>query len=306
MVGKPQTLSKGQTEEVVSIFRKKLFTWGLAFLTIFTGVTGLSLWGIKEQLENIAIQRIAKQFEEPNISSLMRQVAEQQSKSILKKQVNPEVTRFKNEVSSKIDEFEKYLTELKAKYEQDYASLASEVATLKKRNEIMKLGDLGTQAADRSSLEELEKISRESKDVSIKTAADSEIARIKSFWLGITRLKGRNLTKNGETKKDEDFTTAELIQAMLSSPEWDVRDLAARALQKRKEKGVPEALMKCIKDDRNLEVVKDAMKSFEDVTGYDSPDVFSSIYIEKWWAEHGEETTAELKDSQTDQTEPRH
>ena len=76
--------------------------------------------------------------------------------------------------------------------------------------------------------------------------------------------------------------------------------MAAQALRKRKEKGVPEALMKCIKNDRNLEVVKDAMKSFEGVTGYDSPDVFSSDYIEKWWVEHGEETTAKFEDSQTD------
>lgn len=306
MAGKPQTFSKGQTEKVVSIFRKQLLTWGIAFLAILTGVTGLSLLGIKKQVEKIAIQRIAKQFEEPYISSLMKQVAEQQSKSILEQQVNPEVTRFKNEVNSNIDEFDKYLTELKAKYEQDYASLSSEVTILKKRNEIMKLGDLGTQAADRSALEELEKISRESEDASLKTAANSEIARIKSFWLGITRLKGRNLIKNGEVKKDEDFTTAELIQTMLSNPKWDVRALAAQALRKRKEKGVPEALMKCIKNDRNLEVVKDAMKSFEGVTGYDSPDVFSSNYIEKWWVEHGEETTAKLKDSQPDQTEPRH
>lgn len=306
MVGKPQTFSKGQAEEVVSIFRKQVLTWGLVFLAIFTGVTGLSLWGIKKQVEKIAIQRIAKQFEEPYISSLMKQVAEQQSQSILEQQVKPEVTRFKNEVNSKIDEFDNYLTELKTLYKQDYTTLSSEVAILKKRNEIMKLGDLGTHAADRSALEELEKISRESEDVSLKTAANSEIARIKSFWVGITRLKGRDLIMNGEVKKDEDFTTAELIQAMLLSPKWDVRDLAAQALKKRKEKGVPEALMKCIKNDRNLEVVKDAMKSFKGVTGYDSPDIFSSDYIEKWWIENGKETTAKLEDSQTDQTKPRH
>lgn len=303
MVGKPQTFSKGQTEEVISILRKQLITWGLLFLAVFTGVTGLSLCGIKKQVERIAIQRIAKQFEEPYISGLMNQVAEQQAKSILEQQVKPEVTRFQNEVNSNIDEFDKYLTVLKAKYEQDYASLSSEVEILKKRNEIMKLGDLGTQAADRSALEELEKISLESEDASIKTAANSEIARIKSFWLKVTRLKGDKLMENGEVKKNEDFTTAKLIQEMLSNPSWNVRGLAAQALSKRREKGVPEALMKCIKNDRNLEVVRNAMKSFENITKYDSPDIFSSDYIAEWWVEHGEETTAKLKDSQTGQTE---
>jgi len=295
MAGKPQTFSKGQSKEVISIFRKQLLTWGLAFLAIFTGVTGLSIWGIKKQVEKIAIQRIAKQFEEPYISSLMKQIAEQQSKFILEQQVNPEVIRFKNEVSNNIDEFDKYLKELKTKYDQDYDSLSSEVAILKKRNEIMKFGDLGTQAANRSALEELTKISRESKDASLKTAANSEIARIKSFWVGVTRLQGQNFIKNGVTKEDDDFTTTELIEEMLSNPKWDVRALAAQALGKRKERGVPEALIKCIKDDRNLEVVKDAVKSFDRVTGYKNPDVFSSIHIEKWWGENVEETASKLK-----------
>ncbi|RJP95323.1 MAG: HEAT repeat domain-containing protein [Desulfobacteraceae bacterium] len=306
MAGKPQTFSKGQAEEVVTILRKQLLTWGLVFLAIFTGVTGLSLWGIKKHVEKIAIQRIAKQFEEPYISSLVKQVAEQQSTSILEQQVNPEVTRFKNEVKINIDEFDKYLTEMKTKYEQDYSLLSSEVSILKKRNEILKLGDLGTQSADRSALEELEKISLESEDASLKTAANSEIARIKSFWIGVTRLKGLNFIKNGEIKKDDDLATTELIQEMLSNPEWSVRALAAQALHKRKEKGVPEALVKCIKDDRNLEVIKNATRSFELVTGYERVDVFSSDYIETWWAEHGEETTAKLRDSQADQAEQLH
>lgn len=306
MAGKPQTLSNGQTDEVISIFRRQLLTWGLVFLAILTGVTGLSLWGIKEGVETIAIQRIAKQFEEPYISSLMKQVAEQQAKSILEQQVRPEVTRFKSEVNTKITEFDSYLTELKAKYEQDYESLSAELAVLKKRNEIMKLGDLGTQAADRSALEELERINRESEDPSLKVAASSEIARIKSFWVCITRLKGQEFSgigPDGNEKKALDFTTDELIQAMLSHHQWNVRALAAKALRKRKEKGVPEALIKCIKNDRNLEVVKYAVKSFEGVTGYDSPDVFSSEIIEEWWVEHGEETTAKLKDSKTDEAE---
>jgi hypothetical protein len=226
MAGKPQTLSNGQTDEVISIFRRQLLTWGLVFLAILTGVTGLSLWSIKKRVETIAIQRIAKQFEEPYISSLMKQVAEQQAKSILEQQVRPEVTRFKSKVNTKITEFDSYLTELKAKYEQDYESLSAELAVLKKRSEIMKLGDLGTQAADRSALKELERINRESEDPSLKVAAGSEIARIKSFWVGITRLKGQEFSgigPGGNEKKAPDFTTDELIQAMLSHHQWNVR-----------------------------------------------------------------------------------
>jgi len=306
MAGKPQTLSKGQAAEVVTIFRKQLLTWGLVFLTLLTGITGLSLWAIKNRVETIAIQRIAKQFEEPHISDLMEQVAKKQAKFIIEQQVEPVVTRFKNEINNKIGEFDNYLTNLKIKYERDYETLSTEIAVLKKRNEIMKLGDLGTHAAERSALEELEKTVNESKDTSVKTAASSEIARIKAFWTRVTRLKGQEISGIGPTgnkKKEKDFTTDEIIHFMLSHPEWQIRALSAQALHKRKEKGVPTALLSCIEHDRNLEVVRDAVRSFQRVTGYDSPDVFSFEIVNTWWTEHSEEITKKFKKSLKEGTE---
>lgn len=302
MAGKSQTLSKGQKKAVVAILRTKLLTWGLVFLAILGGVTGYSLWGIKKQVESIATKKIAKQFEEPHISTLVKQAAEEKAKSILEQQVLPEVSRFKSDVGAQIAEFDTYLNELKVKYEQDYATLAAELATLKKRNEIMMLGDLGIQAADRSALDELARIERESQDSSIKLAASSEISRVKSFWIGITRLRGQELSRagyDGKQRKQSDFATNELIQSMSSDHEWNIRALAAKALGKRKEKGVPEALITCIKNDRNLEVVRNAVQSFERVTGYNNPDVFSADTIEIWWKENAEETTKKLKDPET-------
>ena len=51
MTGKPQTLSKGQREEVVRILRKKVAAGVLIGLAILTSITGLSLWGIMSRLE---------------------------------------------------------------------------------------------------------------------------------------------------------------------------------------------------------------------------------------------------------------
>ena len=309
MVGKPQTFSKGQREELVTILRenlinmrKSLIKWIITILTILTCVTGLSLWGIKTRLENIVTQRIAKQFEEPYISDLMKQVAGGQAKSILEQQVIPEVETFKSEVGTKISDFDTYLKELRVKYEQDYKLLSTELATLKKRNEIIKLGDLGTQAADRAALIELQRIEQESQDDSIKSAASAQIARIKSFWIGVTRLKGQELSKtrpDGTKEKSSDFSTAEIIHIMLSNPQWNLRALAAQALKNRKEKGVPEALLECIKNDPNLEVVRDAVNSFSGVTGFKKPDVFSFEIIESWWNQNAKETNNKLKDSET-------
>ncbi|MBW2168556.1 MAG: hypothetical protein JRG69_04705, partial [Deltaproteobacteria bacterium] len=75
MTGKPQTLSKGQREEVVKILRKQVVTWVLIVIAVLTGVTGLSLWGIKSRLEKKLEVLVAKQFEEPRIKAIVSDVA---------------------------------------------------------------------------------------------------------------------------------------------------------------------------------------------------------------------------------------
>jgi len=104
MTGKPQTLSKGQREEVVKILRKQVVTWVLIVIAVLTGVTGLSLWGIKSRLEKKLEVLVAKQFEEPRIKAIVSDVAKNRADSLLVEQVKPEVDRFKNEIASQIED----------------------------------------------------------------------------------------------------------------------------------------------------------------------------------------------------------
>ena len=52
MAGKPQTLSQGQKDEVLSILRKQIIKWMLIGLAVLTSVTGLGLWQIKKRVES--------------------------------------------------------------------------------------------------------------------------------------------------------------------------------------------------------------------------------------------------------------
>jgi len=295
------TLSTEHRKEIVSAIHRRMIAELLAVLALLGGITGLSLWGIKKHVENIAIDRIAKQFEEPRISALLESVAKREAKEILEKEVNPEVVRFKSETDKKVMEFGSYLGQLKQRYDSDYKTLSTELAELKKRKEIVQLGDKCVQEASRGALEELERISKSDPDQAIRLAAISEAGRVKMFWATATRLVGRYLTgrhPDGKEKTEADFTTEELTAGLLTAREWQTRALAAQALARRKEKGVPQALMQCIEKDPNLEVVKDAVKAFHAVAGFENPDVFRYEPIRDWWAEHATEVNGKLNESQ--------
>ena len=100
MAGKSQTLSEGQKNEVVRILRNKLLKWTLIGFAILTGITGVSLLGIKQRVEAKMEELVAKQFEEPQIQEVVRKVAAERASVLMTKQITPEVTKFKAEIAS--------------------------------------------------------------------------------------------------------------------------------------------------------------------------------------------------------------
>ena len=104
MAGKAHTFSKGQQEEVVRIFCKKLLKWILLCFAILAGVTGLSLWRIMERVESEMENLVAKQFEEPRIQEVVRKVAAERAFVLMTEQVSPEVTKFKAEIADELKE----------------------------------------------------------------------------------------------------------------------------------------------------------------------------------------------------------
>jgi hypothetical protein len=106
MAGKPQTLSDGQKREVVSVLRKEVLAGILFGLAVLTGVTGVGLWQIKQRVQSKMEQLVAKQFEEPRIQQVVRDVAADRASTLILEQINPEVARFKAEVASQLTELQ--------------------------------------------------------------------------------------------------------------------------------------------------------------------------------------------------------
>jgi len=131
MAGKPQTFSKGQREEIISITRQQLLRGTIITLTLLTGITGLSLWGIKKNVEKRLEVLVAAQFDEPKVQQVVEKVASNQAKILLERQVEPEVSKFKSDVSKQLSEVQAIVTEAKElkKTSDDNAAKIAELLT---------------------------------------------------------------------------------------------------------------------------------------------------------------------------------
>lgn len=116
-----------------------------------------------------------------------------------------------------------------------------------------------------------------SDDQELAERAKAAVLAIKGFYIGKTKIKGLKLHRtkeNGSQIQEDDFETSWLIQVLEQNPHWKIRARAAQLLAKRKEPGVPEALLRSMENDINLWVRKEALDSFEKVTEFKASDVF--------------------------------
>lgn len=127
-------------------------------------------------------------------------------------------------------------------------------------------------------------------------AAESEAKR---SYIGVTRTKGVKLSRtrpNGERVEGDDFPTAWLIEDLEKNSNWQVRTRAATLLRDRRHIGVPEALLAAMENDANLWVAKEALESFERITGFEQIDVFQFFItdLREWYDENREEVASRL------------
>ena len=289
--------------DIIKTLQKKLWGWFLVGLAVLGGVTGLSLWGIKCKTEQIVIDRITKQFEEPKIQAILKEVAEKTAKDIIDNRLDPEIQDAKTTVNQKIGLFEADLQQFKDTYESEIERLSSEVEYIKTRNDILKLSDSAFATGEAEPFEEIFNIYNTTEKEDIKMLALSQILRIKSTLANTTRVQISEVSytdpQTEKKYKNEEIPTNILIQGLKDAENWQYRALIASLLKSRAEKKVPEALLDTIQNDKNLEVRKRAMDSFESVTGFKSKDVINCSPAKQWWEENQVEVNSRLRELQT-------
>ncbi len=157
-------------------------------------------------------------------------------------------------------------------------------------NKIAELGRRCIDEGSRASYEELIAMaeSSESADKETAQAASEALDKVKQFYRTMEAGSSANLDyhdKDGKTMRNEDIPTDDLI-FVLNHGEWQLRVLAARLLASRREAKVPDVLIGVIGADARLDVVRQAVISFEKLTGYETSNALPIESIQIWWSDH--------------------
>ena len=284
-------LSREDEQRVVKGLKRNILR-DMLFLAGALGViTILSLWGIKESLEKVTLERIDEQFEQPRIQILLEDVASSKANALMQRQIDPELKRLREKLSGQVDEFEKFQAMMRERLQTDYQLILNDGLRFQRRGDIFELGDTAIGDMSRSAYEELLEIFNDPSDASLQLAAKSEIIRVNNAFVNSTRTSGIKLSMQdtgGTNIEESGFNTRELIDVLIDDPDWRFRARSAQLLKDKKELGVPEALLDAMKNDENLEVLKNAVRAFEAVTGCRGPDIFEYEYFSEWWEENSE------------------
>ena len=301
---------KAEKESIVSEIKADIKRWykkwakyiigGFSVLTIFALLQ--IYYNVKNKAEEFITDSITSKFAEPEIKRTLNEVAVNQAQKIIENNLSPAIQKANDSVDQKIEYFEKDLKKFKDKYDSELKTLAKEVEYLKNRNVVLKLSDKAIATGDAAPFEELENIYYNSKDANIKMVALSEIFRVKNIFASMTRIKAIEVKyinpKTGKEFDEKEIPTEALIQGLKKHKTWQYRARIARLLRERKEKQVPEALLDAIENDKKLEVRKEAMDSYESVTGFKSRDVFKYKTAKEWWNKNKKRVDKDLNNLQ--------
>ncbi len=178
--------------------------------------------------------------------------------------------------------------------------LSMEVDTLKRRNELILLADKAIVHGCRESYEKLKSVINNGKGEAkeINVAALSELLRVKTFYLGGTRIKTIELQykeNDGNLKKDKEISMEVLVSTLINSEDWRQRAKASQLLRQRKEEIVISALIKAMIYDQRLDVIKECLNSFSAITGFKKADVLDHKPLLIWWDQNKDDVLAKLQ-----------
>ena len=166
----------------------------------------------------------------------------------------------------------------------------SELVLLKERNRLTSLADEAISTAAREPYDELWKAFDDPRMVHLIHGARAEILRVQQHYLAGSRLAKYDIPvaevfPDTPNLKDTQLSDDQLI-SIVSNPRhiWQNRVKASWLLGQRKSTKAAEALIKVVKEDANLDVVKEATFSFEQMTGYHAT-LFEPKPLEAWWKE---------------------
>lgn len=167
----------------------------------------------------------------------------------------------------------------------------SELVLLKERNRLTSFADEAIATASRAAYEKLWAALEDSRLANLVHATRSEILRVQNYYLSGSRLEQYQISvadyyPDLANLRDAQLKDDQLISLLSNSKNpWQVRMKSANLLGQRRSTAVGDALVKAIKSDNNLDVVKEATFSFEQMTGYRAR-IFEINSLDAWWKQY--------------------
>jgi len=166
----------------------------------------------------------------------------------------------------------------------------SELILLKERNRLTEYADRAITTGTRDALQAVVEAMFDPQMPSMHHAAGAEFRRVQAYFEISSsidpayKLPLQELFKDGSVTAEADLKPAQLVKLMHDHQQpWEVRLRSAYLLRASADPATNAALLKTIKDDPSLDVVKQAQTSFEKRVGQRFR-LFDIPSIEAWWA----------------------
>ncbi len=163
-----------------------------------------------------------------------------------------------------------------------------ELVLLKERNRLTSYADEAIATAAREPYERLWDTLADPRLADMVHAARAEILRVQNFYLSGSRIDRFDIPvatyfPEEAMLRDTQLKDDQLIKLLSNQKNpWEVRLKAANILGTRRSLSVGDALVEAISKEQNLDVMKEATFSFEQMSGYHAK-LFDASSITKWW-----------------------
>ena len=109
--------------------RKELLKTTLFWFGIISLVIGIGLWqvyqGATKQIQDILVQRISEEFEQPKINKTIQDVASSDAQRIIRDEIQPEVVRFRSQIESDTQELKDFVQSAQNRSDDIAANLST-------------------------------------------------------------------------------------------------------------------------------------------------------------------------------------
>jgi len=292
---------------------------GLTFVGLI--VVGFAWWSTIQPVRQLVRDRLNKEFASKNIEALIlnaaTRAAESQSKGMIRETLKPAIEQARGQIQQETDNMQRFanrlqresrqsigqvqaelndeskqqkqsMSSLRTEYTKDLDRLRTVVDYEEELRGIQVLKDSATEG-DFNAYRQLSEY--RSKDLGLMSAAHVALLEVKGFYIFANRTKGVSIwmlnPDGSKGAQDGNIQVPLLIDYFLfNQPNWAYRDKAAQLLAYKRQRGVAEALLKSMQTDPDLWVRRDALRSFEQLTGFVEQDVFDFGRAATWWQEN--------------------